>query len=49
MCSRAYVLQVLSTYAATIEAHMPRDHPLKQEKPLPQEAHTLQGRVVPSL
>ena len=33
-CSRAHVMQLLSMFAAIIEAHAPRARPLQHEKPL---------------
>ena len=33
-CSRAHVMELLSMFAAIIEAHAPRARPLQHEKPL---------------
>ena len=48
VCSRAWVLQLLSPHAATTEARAPRAHALQQEKPPPQEACAPQRRVAPA-
>ena len=48
MCSRAHEPQLLSLWATTTEAHVPRAHAVQHEKPPQWEARSLQGRVAPA-
>ena len=48
LCSRAREPQLLSPWATTTEAHVPKAHAPQQEKPLKWEAHAPQRRVAPA-